>query len=59
MTKVSGKMSSENLDFSKTASAWSALQGSVYLPHNEEQYNRLDAWLDSLIDRKLRSRTRS
>jgi HTH-type transcriptional regulator / antitoxin HigA len=43
-------MSSQSIDFSETTNAWSVLQGTVYLPHNEEQYKRLVALLDSLID---------
>ena len=43
-------MTSHNFDFGKTAVAWSALQGTVYLPRTEEQYDRLVALLDSLVD---------
>jgi HTH-type transcriptional regulator/antitoxin HigA len=43
-------MSSQSFDLSKTVIAWSALQGTIYLPHNEEEYNRLVSLLDSLID---------
>ena len=43
-------MSLQSFDLSKTVTAWSALQGTIYLPHNEEEYNRLVSLLDSLID---------
>lgn len=40
----------QNLDLSKTATAWSSLAGKVYVPHSEEEYRQLVALLDSLID---------
>jgi HTH-type transcriptional regulator/antitoxin HigA len=40
----------QNLDLNQTAHAWSALAGSVFVPHTEEEYQRLVALLDSLID---------
>jgi len=40
----------QNLDVSKTANAWSALSGAVFVPHTEEEYRRLVALLDGLID---------
>lgn len=43
-------MTSHNFDFSKTAVAWSALQGTVYVPRTEEQYDRLVVLLDRLVD---------
>lgn len=39
-----------NLDVSKTAAAWSSLVGKIYVPHSEEEYQRLVALLDSMID---------
>lgn len=38
------------LDVTKTASAWSSLAGTVFVPHSEEEYRRLVALLDRLID---------
>ena len=43
-------MSMQNLDVSKTTSAWSSLAGTVFVPHSEEEYRRLVALLDNLID---------
>ncbi|HKB68055.1 MAG TPA: hypothetical protein VKC61_19500 [Pyrinomonadaceae bacterium] len=43
-------MSMQNLDVSKTTSAWSSLAGTVFVPHSAEEYNRLVALLDNLID---------
>ena len=40
----------QNLDVNKTADAWSALAGTVFVPHTEEEYWRLVALLDDLID---------
>jgi HTH-type transcriptional regulator/antitoxin HigA len=40
----------QNLDISQTAHAWSSLAGSVFVPHTEDEYNRLVVLLDSLID---------
>jgi HTH-type transcriptional regulator/antitoxin HigA len=39
-----------NLDVNKTADAWSSLAGSVIMPHTEDEYRRLVALLDGLID---------
>lgn len=39
-----------NLDVSKTADAWSSLAGTLFVPHTEEEYRRLVALLDGLID---------
>ena len=41
----------QNLDVSKTEAAWSFLAGKVYVPHSEEESQRLVALLDSLIDK--------
>ena len=40
----------QNLDVSKTADAWSSLARSVFVPHTEEEYTRLVAMLDHLVD---------
>jgi HTH-type transcriptional regulator/antitoxin HigA len=40
----------QNLDVNKTADAWSSLAGTVFVPHTEEEYRRLVALLDGLID---------
>ncbi len=40
----------QNLDVNKTVDAWSSLAGTVFVPHSEEEYRRLVALLDSLID---------
>ena len=40
----------QNLDVNKTADAWSSLAGTVFVPHSEEEYRRLVAFLDGLID---------
>jgi len=40
----------QNLDVSKTADAWSSLAGAVFVPHTEEEYRKLVALLDGLID---------
>jgi len=43
-------MSMQNLDVSKTTSAWSSLAGTVFVPHSEAEYRRLVGLLDDLID---------
>jgi HTH-type transcriptional regulator/antitoxin HigA len=50
MTGADGKMTSHGSNFGETTKAWVALQGTVYVPHNQEEYNRLVTLLDSLID---------
>ena len=40
----------QNLDVHKTADAWSALAGTVFVPHTEAEYQQLVALLDGLID---------
>jgi HTH-type transcriptional regulator/antitoxin HigA len=40
----------QNLDVDRTANAWSALANTVFVPHSEEDYGRLVALLDDLID---------
>ena len=39
-----------NHDLDRTADAWSALAGNVFVPHTEQEYNRIVSMLDSLID---------
>ncbi len=43
-------MSMQDLDVSKTTSAWSSLAGTVFVPHSESEYLRLVGLLDDLID---------
>ncbi|HEV7684860.1 MAG TPA: hypothetical protein VGO68_22305 [Pyrinomonadaceae bacterium] len=43
-------MSTQNLDVSKTASTWSSLAGTIFVPHSEKEYRQLVALLDDLID---------
>lgn len=43
-------MSFQNLDVARTANAWSSLAGTVFVPHSLEEYRRLVALLDNLID---------
>jgi HTH-type transcriptional regulator / antitoxin HigA len=40
----------QNLDMNKTADAWSSLAGAVFVPHSDEEYRRLVAILDGMID---------
>lgn len=40
----------QNLDVNKAADAWSMLGGAVFVPHTDEEYRRLVAILDDLID---------
>jgi len=40
----------QNLDVIKTEAAWSSLAGKIYVPHSEEEYQKLVALLDSFID---------
>jgi len=40
----------QNIDIRKTATAWTPLAGTVFVPHTEEEYNQLVAVLDQLID---------
>ena len=35
---------------SKAVDAWAPLAGTVFVPHTEEEYNRIVALLDELID---------
>jgi HTH-type transcriptional regulator / antitoxin HigA len=40
----------QNLDVSKTVDAWSSLADTVFVPHNEAEYERLVYLLDRLVD---------
>lgn len=40
----------QELDINQTANAWSTLAGSIFVPHTDEEYGRIVALLDSLID---------
>jgi HTH-type transcriptional regulator/antitoxin HigA len=40
----------QNLDVNKTADAWSSLAGAVFVLHTDDEYRRLTAILDGLID---------
>jgi HTH-type transcriptional regulator/antitoxin HigA len=40
----------QNLDVNKTLDAWSSLADSVFVTHTEDEYRRLVALLDRLID---------
>ncbi|HVF56066.1 MAG TPA: hypothetical protein VM934_07940 [Pyrinomonadaceae bacterium] len=40
----------QNPDVDRAASAWSSVAGTVFVPHTEEEYERLVALLDGLID---------
>jgi HTH-type transcriptional regulator/antitoxin HigA len=40
----------QNLEVNKTADAWSSLAGTIFVPHTEEEYQRLVALLDGLVD---------
>jgi HTH-type transcriptional regulator/antitoxin HigA len=37
-------------DMGNAVQAWSALETMVYVPHTEEEYQRLVVFLDALID---------
>lgn len=40
----------QEIDINRAAGAWSTLAGTVFVPHTEEEYDRLVSLLDSLID---------
>lgn len=40
----------QNLDVERAASAWPSLSRDVFVPHTEEEYNRIVTLLDSLVD---------
>jgi HTH-type transcriptional regulator / antitoxin HigA len=39
-----------NLDVEKAVNAWSPLASALFVPHTEEEFNRIVALLDELID---------
>lgn len=40
----------QNLDIEKAKNAWTPLADSIYVPHTVEEYQRMVALLDELID---------
>ena len=40
----------QNLDIERTIAAWSSIATTVFVPHTEQEYDRLVELLDSLID---------
>jgi len=40
----------QSLDVNKAADAWSSLADAVFVPHTEDEYRKLVALLDGLID---------
>ena len=40
----------QSLNLGQTITAWSAIAETVFVPHTEQEYERLVALLDSLID---------
>jgi HTH-type transcriptional regulator / antitoxin HigA len=40
----------QNLDVEKTVDAWAPLSGTIIVPHTEEEYKRIVAMLDELVD---------
>ena len=40
----------QNFNLEKTITAWSSIAETVFVPHTEQEYERLVALLDSLID---------
>jgi HTH-type transcriptional regulator/antitoxin HigA len=40
----------QSVDIAKTSSAWSSLTDTLFVPHTIEEYERLVALLDTLID---------
>ena len=38
------------IDIKKTVKSWIPLADTVYVPHTDDEYNRLVDFLDSLID---------
>jgi HTH-type transcriptional regulator / antitoxin HigA len=43
-------MTSPNFDLNRTTAAWLSMSGSVFVPHSQDEYHRLVALLDSLVD---------
>ncbi|MBD1824892.1 hypothetical protein H6F51_20695 [Cyanobacteria bacterium FACHB-DQ100] len=40
----------QNLNLEKTITAWSSIAETVFVPHTEQEYERLVSLLDRLID---------
>jgi HTH-type transcriptional regulator / antitoxin HigA len=40
----------QTLDVNQATQAWSSLGGAIFVPHSSEEYRRLVAILDGLID---------
>jgi HTH-type transcriptional regulator/antitoxin HigA len=40
----------ENLDINQTLNKWQPLSGTLYVPHNNVEYEKLVALLDDLVD---------
>lgn len=40
----------QNLNIEKAKNAWTPLADSIYVPHTEEEYQKMVALLDELID---------
>ena len=40
----------QTLDLTRTITAWSSLADTIFVPHTEQDYNRLVNLLDRLID---------
>ena len=44
----------QSLNLEQTITAWSSIAKTVFVPHTEQEYERLVELLDSLIDRSKR-----
>ena len=40
----------QSLDLNQTIAAWSSITQAVFVPHNEQEYERLVQMLDRLVD---------
>ena len=40
----------QNLNVQNTVNAWTSLSGTLFVPHNEDEYKRLVELLDELTD---------
>ncbi len=40
----------QNVEVHKALGAWPEMAGMIYVPHTEEEYQRLVAFLDGVID---------
>lgn len=40
----------QNIDIKNAVNAWAPLSGTVFVPHTEEEYDRIVALLDKMID---------